>query len=300
MSKFLILTTSVIVGMCRTFDTPALQSILPDIVPKDMLPKAIASSASAMQIASIVAPALGGLLYTYGANVTYILTCSVYILGIVFVILLPKLINQNAGNPITLKNMLAGVHYIYNNKDVLGAISLDLFVVLLGGATALLPIFANEILHTDTFGLGVLRSAPAIGALIMSIVLAKYQITHKVGKTMFIAVSVFGIATIIFGLSSSFILSFISLLVVGASDVISVIIRTSFIQLQTPSEMRGRVNAVNSLFIGASNQLGEFESGVTAEIFGARLSVILGGMGTLAIVALWIKWFPSLVERDKF
>ncbi len=300
MSKWLIFSICIGIGLCRTFDHPALQSILPDIVPKEMLPKAIASSASAMQIAIIAAPALGGFLYVYGANVTYFLTFIMYVLGIIFAALLPKLFNHNQNNPVTFKSMLMGLHYIYNNKDVLGAISLDLFVVLLGGATALLPIFASDILYTSTFGLGLLRSAPAVGALLMSFILAKYQINYKVGKTMFAAVSLFGITTIIFGLSSSFILSFISLIVMGAADVISVIIRTSFIQLQTPSEMRGRVNSVNSLFIGASNQLGEFESGVTAQFFGARLSVILGGLGTLAIVGLWVKWFPSLLHRNKF
>ena len=297
-SKGLILSFSILIGICSTFDMPAMASLLPDIVPKNMLSKAIAAASSARQIATIAAPALGGLLYSFGAGFTYTITFLSYVIGIVFILLVPKVIKLVKNPDINIKAMLLGIDYIFKRKDILGAISLDLFVVLLGGATALLPIFAHDILHISTFGLGVLRSAPAVGALLMSLYLIKFPMKTKVGKKMFIAVCIFGISTIFFGLSSSYLLSFLSLIILGASDMISVVIRTSFIQLNTPPEMRGRVNSVNSLFIGASNQLGEFESGVTADWWGAKAAVVIGGVGTFAIAVAWMKLFPSLLKRD--
>ena len=197
------------------------------------------------------------------------------------------------------RDVFAGLHFVWERKVLLGATSLDLFAVLLGGATALLPIFARDILHTGPLGLGLLRAAPAVGALTMSIVLARWPLQRHVGARLLAAVAVFGLATLGFGLSSSFWLSMLMLAVTGAADNISVVTRLTLTQLETPDEMRGRVAAVNSIFIGASNQLGEFESGMTAAAFGAVGSVVLGGVGSVAIAALWWKWFPQLAQRDR-
>src|SRR5208337_2201759 len=198
----------------------------------------------------------------------------------------------------TLKSVFAGIAFIRARQVILGAISLDLFAVLLGGATALLPIYARDILATGSWGLGLLRSAPAFGALSMSLFLARRPLRRRVGRTMFLAVTVFGLATVVFALSTSFALSLCALAVLGASDVISVVVRQSLVQLQTPDEMRGRVSAVNSMFIGTSNQLGEFESGLTASWFGTVPAVLIGGIGTLAVVALWVRIFPALAKAD--
>ncbi|HWQ41519.1 MAG TPA: MFS transporter, partial [Desulfosporosinus sp.] len=201
--------------------------------------------------------------------------------------------------PKSLKTLFAGISFIKSRPVILGAISLDLFAVLFGGATALLPIYASKILNVGTFGLGMLRSAPAVGALLMAAFLARNPLKKKVGRTMFIAVIFFGIATIIFAMSKSFILSISALFVLGASDIISVVIRSTFVQLETPDNMRGRVSSVNQLFIGTSNQLGEFESGLTATCFGAVPAVLIGGIGTIIVVMLWMKLFPDLLRIDK-
>jgi MFS family permease len=200
--------------------------------------------------------------------------------------------------PVSIRSLFAGISFIRSRKEILGAISLDLFAVLLGGATALLPIYARDILVTGPWGLGLLRSAPAVGALTMSVFLARRPLRRRVGQSMFIAVAVFGTATIIFALSTSFILSLISLVVLGASDVISVVIRHSLVQIETPDEMRGRVSAVNSMFIGTSNQLGEFESGITASLFGVVPAVLIGGISTIIIVIMWMRFFPQLARID--
>lgn len=201
--------------------------------------------------------------------------------------------------PISFKSIFAGIEYIRNKPVILGAISLDLFAVLLGGATALLPAYAKDILFVGPMGLGILRSSPAVGALAISAYLARKPLKSKVGRTMFISVAIFGIATIIFGISRSFMLFSLSLIVLGGADVISVVIRSSLVQLQTPDKMRGRVSAVNSMFIGTSNQLGEFESGVTAAWFGIVPSVIIGGAGTILVVIIWMIIFPALLHADR-
>ncbi|WP_264798188.1 MFS transporter, partial [Acidocella aminolytica] len=201
--------------------------------------------------------------------------------------------------PPSLRALFAGVGYVRRNPMILGTISLDLFAVLLGGATALLPVYAKDVLHTGPWGLGVLRGAPAVGALLMTIWLARYPINSKVGMRMFQAVIIFGVGTVVFGLSDSILLSMLALAIMGASDTISVVIRLSLVQLQTPDEMRGRVGAVNFLFVSASNQLGEFESGLTAALFGAVPAVVLGGLGTIAVAMLWIKLFPTLKNVEK-
>jgi len=206
---------------------------------------------------------------------------------------------QSKREPATLKTLFAGVHFIRERKDVLGVISLDLFAVLLGGATALLPIFARDILHTGPWGLGLLRAAPAVGALLMSLWLAKHDLQRRVGMTMFASVAGFGVATLVFALSTALWLSLAALFALGAFDMVSMVIRGSLVQLDTPDAMRGRVNAVNSIFINTSNQLGEFESGMLAAWLGAVGSAVVGGLGTLAVVGLWMAMFPSLRRRQQ-
>ncbi|MDN0074466.1 MFS transporter [Crenobacter sp. SG2303] len=297
-SRELIFALSVLIGVCRAFDMPTMQALLPNVVPPQLLAPAIAAAASANEAATILAPALGGFLYAIGAAFTYGLDLAIYLIGMVLVATLNARRSESVREKPSFDSLLVGVRFIWSRPDVLGAISLDLFAVLLGGATALLPIYAGEILHTGPWGLGLLRSAPAVGALAMSAWLMRYPVRHRVGYVMFAAVAVFGLATIVFGLSEHFALSLCALVVLGASDMISVVIRSTFIQLETPDEMRGRVSAVNSLFIGASNQLGEFESGITAAAFGTVPAVVLGGVGTLVVVGLWMRWFPALAQRD--
>ncbi|SCK29551.1 MFS transporter [Vogesella sp. LIG4] len=298
-TRGLIFAVSVLIGTCRAFDMPTMQSLLPTIVPPALLPSAVAAAASANEVATVVAPALGGLLFAIGAPFTYGLDALMFGAGVLLVLGLPVPRHVADGRRVTLDSLLAGVRFIRSRPDIFGAISLDLFAVLLGGATALLPVFAADILHTGPWGLGLLRAAPSVGALAMSAWLLRNPVERKVGRIMFATVAMFGLATIGFGLSSHFGLSLLALLVLGASDIISVVIRSTFVQMETPDEMRGRVNAVNSLFIGASNQLGEFESGVTAAWLGTVPAVVAGGVGTLLVVVLWMRWFPSLAQRDR-
>jgi len=286
-------------GASRSFEMPATQALLPSIVPSSLFPRAVASAQSAQQTATIVAPALGGFLYAFGSSWVYGPTVLLYVIACILMLSLPaRQMALNKGKA-TLDSLLAGIRFIRSRPDVLGAISLDLFAVLLGGATALLPVFASDILLTGPWGLGLLRSAPAVGALGMSLWLAHFNVERNVGRVMFTAVGVFGVATIAFGLSTSFWFSLAVLVVLGAADMISMVIRASFVQLETPDEMRGRVSAVNGLFIGASNQLGEFESGLTAHWLGTVPAVVLGGVGTLAVTGIWIKLFPTLANRDR-
>ncbi len=298
-SRELIFLMAFVLGAARAFEMPATQALLPNVVPKELFPRAVAASASAMQAATIVAPALGGLLYAFGSLWVYGLTTALYIAACFLMLGLSSSQQQANKAPANLENLLAGIRFIRSRPDILGAISLDLFAVLLGGATALLPVFAKDILLTGPWGLGLLRSAPAVGALLMSFWLARFPIERNVGRIMFTSVGIFGVATIAFGLSTSFWFSLAVLAVLGAADMISMVIRGAFVQLHTPDEMRGRVSAVNGLFIGASNQLGEFESGVTAAWFGTVPAVVMGGVGTLIVTGLWMKLFPSLAKRDK-
>ncbi|MBI3146804.1 MAG: MFS transporter [Pseudogulbenkiania sp.] len=298
-SRELIFALSVVIGICRAFDMPTMQALLPNVVPASLLPPAVAAAASANEAATILAPALGGLLYALGAEFTYTLDLLLYLAGALLIARLPVRPQEPSHSRMTFDSLLAGVRFIRRRPDILGAISLDLFAVLLGGATALLPIYARDILLTGPWGLGLLRSAPAVGALAMSAWLMRFPIARRVGQVMFSAVAVFGLATIVFGLSTSLALSLVALMVLGAADMVSVVIRSTFVQLETPDEMRGRVSAVNSLFIGASNQLGEFESGATAALFGAVPAVVLGGVCTLAVAALWMRLFPTLAQRHR-
>ncbi|WP_338522581.1 MFS transporter [Pseudomonas batumici] len=298
-SREMIFILAFLLGASRAFEMPTTQALLPSIVPTTLFPRAVAAAQSAQQLATIVAPAVGGLLYALGSVWVYGPTVALYVIACLLMLNLPA--RQTALNKgkATLDSLLAGIRFIRSRPDILGAISLDLFAVLLGGATALLPVFAKDILLTGAWGLGLLRSAPAVGALLMSLWLARFPVERKVGRTMFSAVGVFGVATIAFGLSTSFWFSLAVLMVLGAADMISMVIRGSFVQLETPDEMRGRVSAVNGLFIGASNQLGEFESGLTAHWFGTVPAVVLGGIGTLAITGTWMKLFPTLARRDR-
>jgi MFS family permease len=286
------------IGSVRAFQGPAMQALLPNLVGADLLPKAIALSSASRQFATIAGPAIGGLLFFGGTAFVY--SCSALLFAIAFSQIFSIHLKQEVRHspPVTWSFLVAGIHFIWQRKVIFGAISLDLFSVLLGGATALLPIYAEQVLHVGTLGLGFLRAGPAVGALALAIYLARFPLQKNAGKIMFICVGIFGVATIIFGLSQWFVVSMLALVIMGAADMVSVVVRSSLVQLQTPNEIRGRVSAVNSIFIGASNQLGEFESGVTAEFFGAVPAVVLGGVGTLFIVATWIKLFPELWRWD--
>lgn len=288
-----------VIGAARAFEMPTQQTLLPMVVPASLLPRAVAANASAGQTAIVLGPAIGGILYlagpatVYGACAMMFLTASLLVRRI-HVERIPA-----RREPPTLASLFAGIAYIRRHRELLGAISLDLFAVLLGGAAALLPIYARDILVTGPWGLGLLRSAPAVGGLATAFWLARNPLQRRAGRTMLVAVAAFGLATIAFGLSRSFPLSLAMLALMGSSDMFSIVVRQSLVQLGTPNEMRGRVSAVNSMFIGASNQLGELESGVTAAWFGTVPAVVLGGIGTLAIVALWWRLFPRLVAVDK-
>jgi hypothetical protein len=242
---------------------------------------------------------LGGFIYVLGPDVVYGVGATIFFLAGLAIISIRITLKPVRREPVKLATLLGGIIFIKQRPVILGAISLDLFSVLLGGATALLPIYARDILQTGPWGLGLLRAAPALGAIAMSVLLSRRPLTRRVGKKMFAAVAGFGLATIIFGLSHWFPISLLALVMLGATDMVSVVIRQSLVQLETPDEMRGRVAAVNSIFIGASNQLGEFESGVTAALFGAVPAVVLGGLGTLLIVITWMALFPALAQRDR-
>ncbi|MFG0467332.1 MFS transporter [Pseudomonas putida] len=298
-TRELIFALAFLLGASRSFEMPATQALLPNVVPAGLFPRAVAASASATQSATIVAPAVGGFLYAFGSMWVYGPTVALYAIACMLTLSLQARGQVAQRGRASIESLLAGIRFIRSRPDILGAISLDLFAVLLGGATALLPVFAKDILLTGPMGLGLLRSAPAVGALLMSLWLARFPFQRNVGRTMFTAVGVFGVATIAFGLSTSFWFSLAVLVVLGAADMISMVIRSSFVQLETPDEMRGRVSAVNGLFIGASNQLGEFESGVTAHWFGTVPAVVLGGVGTLVVTGVWIKLFPTLAKRDR-
>ena len=282
------------IGSVRAFQGPALQALLPNLVGLDLLPKAIALGSASRQFATIAGPALGGLLFVGGTAFVYACSACFFALAFSQIFSIRFVQQPNQAALVTWQFLVAGIQFIWQRKVVLGAISLDLFSVLLGGATALLPIYAEKILQVGALGLGFLRAGPAMGALVLALYLARNPLQKNAGRTMFICVAIFGIATLVFGLSTSFFLSLLALVIMGAADMVSVVIRSSLVQLQTPNEMRGRVGAVNSIFIGASNQLGEFESGVTAEWLGAVPAVVLGGLGTLLTVALWLRLFPEL------
>jgi len=290
----------ILFGAARGFSGPAGSSLLAFLVPPERLAKSIALNSSAFTTAVIAGPALGGFLFIFGPFATYTVCMAGFLLAAALVATLG---GRRAEKDVSLasryERVVEGVRFVRDRPIVLGAISLDLFAVLLGGAVALLPVYARDILHVGPTGLGILRSAPAVGAAVTALALSRKQIEHHAGAMMFGCVALFGLATIVFGLSTSFIVSLAALFVTGASDMVSVYVRTALINFATPDAMRGRVGAVNMLFIGASNELGEFESGITAALFGTVPAVVIGGLGTLGVVALWMKLFPPLRNVDR-
>ena len=296
-----------LVGTGRSFSGPASSALIPHLVPEKHFVNAVTWGGAIFQFANTLGPALGGLLFTLplvttrleGAGIVYLFT----LFSLVWFLILISTLHARPGRMehrgFSIKVVLAGFQYVRSMPMLLGSFSLDLFVVLLGGAVALMPIFAHEVLHTGPQGLGLLRAAPAVGALCTSLVLARFPLQRKAGARLFTSVAIFGAATVVFGLSRNLWLSLLALAVLGASDMVSVIIRGSVLQLATPPEMRGRVSAVNSLFIGASNELGEFESGLTAQWWGAVRATVIGGIGALAVAGVWSALFPSLRAADE-
>ena len=296
----------VLLGIFRCFNWPASRALLPQLVPEEHFANAVAWNASTFQIATIAGPAIGGIAYALfrGPEAVYAIAVTVSILSTLFTLRIHPLPTSPEKElaekePVSLRTVLAGFRFIWEKKLILGSISLDMFAVLLGGAVALLPVYARTILHTGPWGLGLLRSAPGVGAALMAIVVAHRPIHRRAGLTMLLSVAAFGGFTIVFGISTSLILSLVALFLIGASDMVSVIIRATLVQVATPDEMRGRVNAVDMLFIGVSNELGEFESGLTAQWFGTVPAVVLGGVGTLLVIATWAWLFPELRHADQ-
>ncbi len=295
-----ILALSVVLGSVRAFLFPATHALLPQLVARPELPRAMALASAALQGAIIVGPALGGALYGLGVAVVYAVAALGFGVALVCMAGVRPRAMAPAVGTVGWSSVLAGLHFIRHRPVILGAISLDLFAGLLGGATALLPIFARDVLQAGPVALGLLRSAPAVGALAMSLALARWPLQRRVGPWLIGSAMAFGVAMGIFGASTHILLSMAALALSGAADMVSVVIRQTLVQLETPDDMRGRVSAVNAIFIGASNQLGEFESGATAAKWGAVASVVGGGVATVAIAALWTRLFPALARRDRW
>ena len=288
-------------GVVRAFNGPVSRSFLPQLVPEEHFPNAVTWNATTFQAATILGPSLGGLLYAIARGPLAVYSAAMASAALAF-FLTTRMKPQSKARlreEFNLTTVFAGFRYIWRQKVILGSISLDMFAVLLGGAVALLPVYAREILHTGPWGLGLLRSAPGIGAAFMAVYIAYKPLRRRVGKTMLWCVAGFGVFTILFGISHSLVLSLLALFLAGASDMVSVIIRGTLVQLATPDEMRGRVNAVDMIFIGTSNELGQFESGLTASWFGTVPAVVLGGIGTLAVIAIWAWRFPELRNADQ-
>jgi MFS family permease len=291
----------VLLGVVRAFNSPAGRALLPLLVPTEVFPNAVAWNATIFQGSTILGPALGGFLYALlgGPAGVYAISVAGCILATIALLRIHLQPTPRRDEELSTKTVLAGLHYIWTHKVILGTISLDLFAVLLGGAVALLPVVAREVLHTGPWGLGLLRASPGVGAAVMAILLAYRPLRRRVGKIMLFCVGGFGVFTIVFGLSHSLALSMISLVLVGACDMVSVFIRGTLVQIATPDSVRGRVNAVEMIFIGASNEFGEFESGITAQWLGTVPAIIVGGVGTLVIVSLWAWLFPELRKTER-
>jgi MFS family permease len=291
----------ILMGVARAFSAPASQALLPHLVPAEHFSNAVTWGHSVRQVSTMVGPAVGGLVYgvAKGASAVYAICAALSLLAFAGTSFIETRTGRLQKESPTLQTLFAGVRYVWKEKIVLGCISLDLFAVLLGGAVALLPVYARDILHVGPLGLGFLRTAPAVGAASMGAFLAYRPLRKKAGDTMLVAVAIFGVATIVFGLSRSFALSLFALAASGAADMVSVVIRLTLVQLSTPAAMRGRVSAVNMAFINASNELGEFESGITAALWGAVPAVLIGGVGTCVVVALWAWLFPDLRRLDR-
>lgn len=289
----------VLFGVARAFAFPASQALVPNLVPPEHFANAVALNSSAWQTATVVGPALGGILYAFGATVVFGTVTGCFVVTLLLLVAIRYRSAIRPAEKVSWAVLMAGIRFIRSRPVIFGAISLDLFAVLLGGATALLPIYARDILDVGPWGLGLLRSMPAIGAVCVALLLAHRPFARRTGRRMFQAVIVFGLATIVFGLSESFPLSLAALFVLGAADMVSVYVRQTLVQIDTPDDMRGRVSAVNAVFIGASNELGEFESGTLAALIGPVAAVVAGGIGSVGVAALWARWFPALRERDR-
>jgi MFS family permease len=289
-----LFAVAALLGVARAFAGPALSALAPNLVPREILPRAIAMSSIAWQSGAIAGPALGGYLYAFAPHLPYTVGAGLFALSLLCMFMIRPIPRTEMAPRHPWRQMVDGLHYVRENRLVLGAISLDLFAVLLGGATAMLPVFARDILHAGPTGLGHLRAAPAVGATLTALFFAYRPLKHDVGVKMLAAVGVFGAATIVFGFSRFMPLSLFCLALLGAADMFSVYVRQSLIQLYTPNEMRGRVGAVSSLFISASNELGEAESGFLAALIGPVAAVVGGGAGAILVTLLWAKWFPEL------
>jgi MFS family permease len=294
-----IFIATAVLGTAGAFESPTISALLPLIAPPGSLQRATALSSGSAQVATITGPALGGLAYAVSPGLAYGIMLVFWLIGMAFAGAIRLTKQDDVKDTAAPDDLFAGVRFIRSNPAILGTISLDLFAVLFGGATALLPIYARDILQAGPLGLGILRAAPAVGALLMTALLAQHSIQHRVGLRMFQAVIVFGVATVVFAVSHWMWLSVLALAILGAADTVSVVIRFSLVQLATPNEMRGRVGAVNFLFINASNQLGQFESGVTAALFGTIPAAAFGGLATIAIALLWMKLFPTLRDVEQ-
>jgi MFS family permease len=290
----MIFISVVILGAAQAFEQPTMQSLVPSIVPPSALQQALSVTTALFQTATIVGPALGGVAYGFNPLAPFLLSSVMFVVAGVCVMSIKTVRGGYNRGPVTLTSAFAGVSFIFNRPVMLGVISLDLFAVLLGGTTALLPIFARDILDAGPWALGLLRSSSAVGAVLMSVYIARVPLKTGIGKKMLAAVAVFGLATIVFAMSTNIALSIVALAVLGAADTISMVVRITLVQLLTPDEMRGRVNAVNSLFVGTSNQLGEFYSGTLAGFVGPVSAGVIGGISTILVVALWIRLFPDL------
>jgi MFS family permease len=299
-SKELIFTAAFLLGAGRAGEAPTMQTLLPAIVTGPLFPRAVAASMSAHQAATIIGPAIGGLIYAFSANAVYTICFVLFAAAAIQLAFVRYERVAVTRPPVTLAGFFAGVSFMHRNRILFGIIVLDLFAVLLGGATALLPIFAKDVFDVGPSGLGLLRAAPAVGALAVSVTLARWSFTRRVGRIEFLAVAVFGVATIVFAVSGSFWLSWTALVIMGAADSISVVIRMTLLQLETPDDMRGRVSAVNSLFVTMSNQLGDFRAGAAAALIGTIPAVLVGGIGTLLTVLLCMRLFPELYRVESF
>jgi MFS family permease len=300
LTRELLFGASVLLGTARTFQQPAQQSLVPTLVPAGVLARAMAMSSAGNQVAVIGGPAAAGVLFAISGSAVYGVAVALLVVAVLNMLRLHDRRVPDRREPPSLRSMLAGAHFIWIRKPLLGAVSLDLMAVLFGGATALLPIYAKDILHVGPEGLGALRAAPAVGALTMSLVLTRFPIREHVGRRLLLAVGFYGLCMLAFGVSRNFLLSLVVLAFSGGADMVSVVVRQTLVQLDTPDAMRGRVGAVSSMFIGASNQLGEFESGATAALFGPVGSVVVGGLATLLVVAGWWRLFPGLAARHSF
>jgi MFS family permease len=300
-SVYAIYAVLLLLGVVRCFNWPASRALLPQLVPAEYFSKAVAWNASLFQAATILGPSIGGILYALvgGPAIVYGTATVASLIALIATLRIRTKSQPRPAEEMSFHTVMAGFRYVWREKVVLGSISLDMFAVLLGGAVALLPVYASEILRTGPWGLGLLRSAPGVGAAMMALFLAQRPIRGRAGWIMLICVAGFGVFTIVFGVSRSLPISLLALFMVGATDMVSVIIRATLVQIATPDEMRGRVNAVDMLFIGASNELGEFESGLTAHWFGTERAVVLGGIGTLIVIGLWAWLFPALRNADK-